>query len=694
MKKLSIFLALLLLFGMFAFAEDEAAVEYPAAEDVQTALSDLSALKAQTPVAVTGKIGFTVSNDTKVGTPKLPVMAGTKSATAKMTISAADGLVSASIGLDLLKDPTVATTLTRASDDTMEGGYSIYAPEYQDYLDLKALVEFVDSNFEIDDTDDNDIFGADHTFFDTLVSTINAQTDPDIARAATSDDGENEIVLYDPVADDATPGTDQFQLTTSDVGTVTATEIANALAAAQSSIGVLDDVNDFVDDVVQAILDDADDITLYSINSLAELDTYFASGIDVEDTDNFTTNDIDCLQTAVDFAASYKAVTEAFDENAYTVETKLTAASFISSASFSLMKIFGVVDMTGNMSGQNVKVGMIALDGKGHTSTSVSGYPSLKLSLSSGVVSGVSAAVTLYSDDNADKDDVAAVADTWYTWPDETVAAADPVEPKLGLLVDGGYSTAVGDMTVGANVAVGLYDLLSTADPSAMQFGLSIKPSFSGFGATVSGEFDMGLNMTYIGADIGYSVMGIKPSVAFVMASTKEGEDEVITYVKDDKWTSAKSAVLDTGGMYLGAKASVDISQFAPITGSVSGNFDLGMPTGGENVIGWGASLSVTPVSLVTVAAGISDAGLYQGDATKPTLAFNASATVTYAPLKITGGISSAYNKDKDAAFLTWNGGVTLTHSIASVALTVSNAYDKDEDAAYLKYSMATSISF
>jgi hypothetical protein len=637
-------------------------------------------------------------------------MAGTKSATAKMTISGADGLVSASIGLDLLKDPTVATTVTVDNWDyasvavdfddyydsvLVSDGISIYYPGYLDYLKLKDIVTFANGLFDDEDSAEATIFEA--LDVSNFVTAVNAAVTGTIIRLDDDDTDNMTLEVYTAIASNDADGVD----TAADPPEFEFEDlIASQMAAAYTA--AVNEVEALVDEAISQIMNLTTTTTtvngyfIYNIDTAAELIT-FITDLDPADVDTLVAADIDFLTEALDYYVAYLDATNDPDFGV-SATTTLTAASFISSASFKLMKMFGVLDMTGNMSGQNVAVGMISLDGKGHTSTTVKSFPSLALSLSSGVISGVTAGVTLYSDDNADANAVDAITDKWYTWIDETAAKVETVEPKLGLKIDGGYSMTVSDMTIGASLAVGLFDFLG--DSTA--FGLSIKPSFSGFGATVGVEFDYGLDMMYIGANVGYSIMGIKPSVSFAMANLSG--DNVIAFVTDDLWTSAKAAVLDTGGMLLGVGASIDISQLAPITGSVSGGLDIGMPTDLDMILGWNASLSVTPVSFLTIAGGASDAGIYKGDYgdDKPAglLAYNAKATVALGtlvpavPLTITGGISSAYNSDKEAGFLTWNAGVSMKHSIATVTFDLSNAYDKDADAAYMKYSFGTSMSF
>jgi hypothetical protein len=690
MKKLSILLAVLLVFGsLAAFADDQAQPPSPA--DVQKAIDDVAALKAQPAIKATGSISFSMGSDTKPSTPDLPTFASSKSATATLTIGSSDDMATASLGLNLLAVPSVSTKGSidwmAASDQynavtQATGGLNgITLPDYLSWMGIQDLITFYNGAYDDTDAADANLINQTTGLTDLLAVVNGNGTIGTVGELNSDSDG---ITLYTAIAPSDTIDTSadppEFNFT-------------DAVGAAMSTLytAVKNEIASQMDAAVAKILSTGSS-SINTISTWAGLAAYINSITTPTQFDSLTASDVALITEAVDYYTAFEDVyTNTYAEQyPLTVETTLTAPPFISSASFSLKKIAGVLDVAGNMSGQHTSVGGINLDASGHQSDTVKSYPSLGLSLSSGVVDGLTAGVTLYSDDNAAKNAVSAVADSWYKWTDTSVAAASPVEPKLGLKLNGGYTMAIGDsMSVGGSAAVGMYDLNGGSD---MNFGFSVMPTFSGLGANVSAEIDSGLGIFYLGANADYTVMGITPSVTFVTVS-QTGSD-VYSYVKDSKWTSGKSAVLGAGGTLFGGGVSVDLSQFLPFAATVGGHLTYAMPTGVDNILGWDASLSVTPVDFLTVTGGASMPGVFEGDTTINAFGFNAGATATFDPFTFTAGLTSSYNKDKGGSFLGWNAGVSFKHSIATVSANASSAYDKDSAASYVKWSVGATMSF
>ena len=665
MKKITLVLVLLLAFGFAAVAQDEDAA--PA-------------------VKLTGSLDFTLGADTQTDTPDLPVMSYAKAATAGITVSSADEMVSASIELNLLAASSVSSTTEL--DFTGPDAYDQYSSlnkaidAWMNWEEIQAYVAFFNTIFDDVDAidDDADIFeAADLTaFLAVLNSNVTIGT---IAEANADADGVDLYAAIDPTDTvDAAADPGEFVMTDA---------VGAAMAVLAPTVQFA--ISTLVDEAIADILDNADTAAVNTLATAAGLGGYVGALVPTT-VEALTTGDIEAITAAVDYSSAATAEFAPFLVDVTSTVT-LTAPSFIKAASFKLMGVGGVADMVGNMGGQNVKVGNIAVDGKGHSDATVKSYPSISATLASGVVDGLTAGLTFYSDDNADAVAVDAVADTWYTWIDETVAAADPVEPKLGLKVDAGYSTSVGDMTIGAKASIGLYDML--ADDTADQaFAFSVMPSFSGFGAKVDVQFDSGLDMTYIGADASYTMMGIVPSVAFDMVTL--AEDNVLKYVADGEYASGMDAVKGMGGMAIGGGVTIDVGQFIGMTASVNGGATYAMPTDADEILAWNAGLSVTPIDMLTISAGASDVGIWEG-AMQSLMGWNADATVALSPFTIKAGINSAFKANSDGDPVSkfgWSGSLAYTHSIATVTASVGSAWDTADDEDYITWSIASKIKF
>jgi hypothetical protein len=462
---------------------------------------------------------------------------------------------------------------------------------------------------------------------------------------------------------------------------------------------VLAELAERVDEAIDTILKDATDLDVRNIDTFAELNTYI-NGLDDVEVNSLSTGDKDLITEAVEYYIAYFDATMSTFIPEVTNTIALTAASFITSASFTVKEIGGVVDLSGAFTGGHVSVGAIKLDTSGHQDDTIKSYPSITASLSSGVVEGLSASVTFYSDDNDAANEVAAVADTWYTWVNETVDQADPVEPALGLKVSGGYTMAIGeDMSVGATAAVGMYDLAGGED---LEFGFTVAPSFSGFGATVGIQFDYGLGMMAFGVDASYSIMGITPSVYFDYIGINADDDLVIAYVTDDEYTSGMAAVKGEGGIALGLDVTVDVGQFIGMAATVGGGFDYSGPSGGDAIIAYDANLSITPLAIdllsLTVSGGISDVGIWLGTK-QGVMGWNAGLSVNLIPASVVvaGGVNQKWLADPDDVAVQkfgWDASVTYTHSIAKIVASVGSAWDNDDDEDYITWSIKTSVTF
>ena len=702
MKKISLILILLLTIGFVASAQDEA--ELPTAEEVQAALADLAALKAQTPIAVTGSITFGLGADTQPDTPDLPVYSIAKAATAAVTVSSSDDLVSASIGLNLLADPSLSGAVDfdwlHDNQYDVTSTLSTYQAQYLTWEMIQDYVTFFNDAF--DDVDTEDVVIFEDLDLDGLVTTLNANVT--IGNIAEENADANGIDLDAAVAPSATPGDDEFAFTTA-----RAAQMGPLVAAVEAAVDTL------VDEAIEEILDDADDIDINTITTVAGLTAYIGS-LTVLEIEDLSATDITVVTAAVDYNSAYiEAITGSLygdipvDQIGVTNTLALTGSGFITSASFTLKKIAGILDMSGDLVGGHVAVGNINLDQSGHIEDAVSAYPSARMGLSAGIVEGLTAGITIYSDDNGAANEVDAVADTWYSWIDETVAQADPVEPKLGLKVDAGYTMALGEgISAGLNAALGLYDLLSTEDPSASQLGFTVAPFFKGaFGdlsTAANVQFDYGLGMMYIGIDASMTIMGITPSVRFKNVGLDADDAYDLAFLADGIYASGEAAVKGLGGMVVGCGVAVDLGTLIGITGSVSGGADFAIPTTGDSFLNWNAAVSVTPIDFLTVSGGIGDVGIWRGALQDGgLLGWNGGVSLAISklapeiPITVAGNINSAYKADPDnvaVSKLGWNGSIALAHGIATVTAKVESGWDSADDEDYIKYGLTTTLSF
>jgi hypothetical protein len=345
------------------------------------------------------------------------------------------------------------------------------------------------------------------------------------------------------------------------------------------------------------------------------------------------------------------------DTQEYTATSTVTQ-NIITSATLKFNKVFGVLDIAYLYGGQHVGAGSINADSSGHKSDGVGAYSGLTLGLASDVVAGLSAGAGLFIDSNGV---AAAVSDKWYTLFDETAAEDAPV---LGLEVNGGYTLALGDISLGAKVEFGMYDLGGTP-----AWAFAVMPSFSGFGAAVNGEFAYGLGgLMYLKAGASYGIMGITPSVTFHMVNAGESGKELA-------YTSSPTSVLGdvkgdaAGGIAVEGGLSVNVATLAGgelplgLAPTVSGGLVFGKRTDADSKIGWNAGLSVGLLDMITVAAGLSSDPIGNEGTTDAgeTLDWNASVALKYAIATLKLGVSSAYSAADDRSKVGWS----LTGSVS-----------------------------
>jgi hypothetical protein len=343
--------------------------------------------------------------------------------------------------------------------------------------------------------------------------------------------------------------------------------------------------------------------------------------------------------------------------NDATVTTTI-AQQFLKSVTLKFVEVGGVLDITANFGNQHVSIGSINLDGSGHMATAVKTYPSLNLSLSAGVVEGLRTGIEFYTDDNGAKDAVEET-DEWYTYTDETADNADPVEPKYGLKFNAGYTASIGDMSVGADAAMGMYDLLGAEN---LAFGFTVNPFFSGFGANAKVMFDYGLSMMLLGVAADYTIMGITPDVYFkYIMNDPEGAYQ-LGYSSAPKTTSAMVMSDMTGGMLIGGGVKADLQETVPslpLGIKLGANIDLGLPTAAAaTYIAWDGSIAVIPVENLTVSFGLNQ---------------DTAETETA---------------------VDWEGKVNYKYSIADVYFKFFSDYMSTYDKGVLGYTLGTKVSF
>ena len=584
-------------------------------------------------VAVTGSVSFSIG-DSSSSEPVVPAYSASKSATATLSVATDDEKVVATVGLDLL--PAATSTYAYGDNNQYEpgdnGGYSDeYVAGYADYKEIEAIVDFW-LDHEDDETvvDEETIWASNHNQAGLMTAINNVSTD-DIAYY---DSGDLAIKSAKAVGTELT-STDKLSKFVFD------DTAAGQMAAIKTA--AYDYVNKATAVAINKILAEAESADIKNIGETTAVNEVkaFVTGMAPEDYDAYAAkeNDLAVLKAAYDLEKALAVVKTPVNGD----PTVTTALSYITSATLAFKDVAGLLDITFDLAGGNVAAGSISVDGAGHTSTAVASYPSIMVGLSSGVVDGLNAGVTVFIDDNDAQD---AVSDDFYTWADE---ADDKAEPVFGLGINGGYSMALGDMTVGADVAVGLYDFTDLA------WAFSVAPSFSGFGANAGVQFDMGLDMMYLMVCADYTIMGITPNVAFHYLNATG--DNVLSY------SASPSSVMgkfkdSTGGMLMAGGIDVDLTELIGMGITVGGGMEYGMTGAAAGSLAYNA--------------GVSAANLVDG----LTVGFDWSADT------VAGSTCD------------WSVSASYAYSIATLSASFGNAYDSGDDANYTTWSVGAAVSF
>ncbi len=299
--------------------------------------------------------------------------------------------------------------------------------------------------------------------------------------------------------------------------------------------------------------------------------------------ENGTADQIAAAKAMVDFYNDWKD--GVFDE----ATDDTWASSFpVSNAYLKVKKVFGVVDIMGEIEGRPVGVGSMVVSAKNGTSGNDENV-GLSVALSEGVVSGLSASVLVTG---ADADMAAETSQDYTTMIDETAAA---VEPIWGAQIDLGYATKM----FGATVQFGVADLMATP----FKWIASIQPFVSLAdiaGLSLKGEFNLiGTDPIAMGAgaSLSASIMGIAPSVGFYWKDANFGGDDSYTTGSGADSITTDSGLLaefdsidDAAAAALALAASVDLKDLMKMKlVTLSGGFDMMLIGGTEN--GWNAGV-------------------------------------------------------------------------------------------------------
>lgn len=699
MKKIALLLVCLMVITSFAFAEEEAS-----AEDKVTALEErVAALEGAPAVSFGGSVEFNMGGNSKPGTPNGPQISGADSGSASVSLSSGDDKVEASLSIDLFAQPSVDVAISGGPYAEGNGAspvadmHEVGRNDYQNYVDAVNGAAWYSENREYKTPLNETIVWDTDSTGGTTYSRLVASLSDSVLNLVHSETEENkDLKLKTYVSPDTTnPGTDEFT-------TNTATQVSSlqAILLAFNTAAVTEFNN-----AVQAILDElsADSIRTLDDSGWVNANaggTYITTTVIANYMNGLTYNEIKSLSTddrkvivaAFDFVASYERKTDG-DDNTITVTSAL---DFISGAGITIREIGGYVDVTASYGTASISTGEINVDKSGHQEEAAGGnYGSLGASISSGVVEGLEAGVTFYVDATSVKDEVAAVADDWYTWLDETVEAAEPVEPKYGLGINAGYSTTVADMTIGADVAFGLSDLAGGDD---LTWGIAVSPSFEGFGAKAALNFAYALDIMLINFHAEYDVLGWATPYVTVHY-VNNGGDYVLQFVEEGKYGSTLNQVYGLGGVHISAGTSVSLANILPETMSVSlnGGADVAIANDADVIVAWDAAVAVSPLEGLEITASVNDAGIKDGEKQDAFKMFGWDAGVSYTNWGATfgGNIGMAYNEDADSgSVLSWGINASYVIGAATVSGKVSSGWDKDNQDGWVEWTIGTSVSF
>ena len=596
-------------------------------------------------IAVTGSVSFSLGN-TEANDDTLPVFASAKSATATVSVASDDEKVVASVGLDLL--PAVTSTYNYGANNAYAPTYDSslaaanaitkYVAGYSDYLMVKALVDFWNDN----DTSKTYLssnatpiyaFGAD----DAALAAIKAG----LLAALNNASALVDVAYLNADGDLTVKGAEEVDAPAASVTAGEEFVWTDAIGAAMSGIYSAGDTYMGIqfNAAIAKICDEATSAAIKALATGSAVAAYI-NGLTAETYKALDKTDAKVLETAADLLSAWDNVSTPSNGD----PTVTSAINYITSASLAFKDVAGVLDITFNLAGTHVGAGAIMADGAGHTSDAIAGYPSLMVGLSSGVVEGLNAGVTFYIDDNDAGDDV---SEDYFTW----VYDVDANDPVYGLGVCGGYTMAMDDMTVGASVTFGMYDLMGDKN-----WAFSVAPSFSGFGANLGVQFDYGMELMYVAVMADYTIMGITPNVAFYYADAS-GVDNVLAY--NGSPANVMATFKDgSDGMLLAGGLSVDLTELVGMGISVSGGAEYGLSGAAASELAWNAGLSV--------------GGLVEG----LTIGFDCNADSVY---------GSTFDYAVSASY---------AYSIATLSASLGSAYDADDDDTYVSWSLGTSVSF
>jgi hypothetical protein len=574
-----------------------------------------SGFAADSPVAVTGSLGFGIGvPDFAAGNPIYPQFNAyeSSSATATLKASLANDAITAGVDINLMALPTVTRTdaafqqLYPAQDPLLGGAFvNNWAAPYKEWLKLSGYVTFWNNNYG-----DVDVIDGATTIWKTgdlaaAYATLTAQDKGGLLDATSA---ESAIVIYAFANADFAKTPVLTALTTESGNFFTKVDAAveNALAyiIGKTSAAVQADIAASAG----ALL--SDKFVAYLANG--------STGLTYTQIAAFAADDRAYLKQAADlYVAWQNAVGAVGIAQAASLAVK---GNFLSGANVTFHKVAGLLDISYLFGGQHAAAGSINADYSGHSSTAVSSYSGLSVALASGVVPGVTGGLSFYASAPS-----AEVTDVWYNILD---VPATITEPAYGLGVNAGYSMAIMEgTTVGADVMFAMYDLLATRS-----WAFSVKPAFSGFGATVGGEFAYGLDGVMIASvNASYAIMGITVSPFFKYAA--KGTAYVPAYVATV--TTIDQSIMNGGGYDVGANLSADISKLvAAVPVTVTAGLTYGAAT-----LEWNAGLSATMMGF-TLAANANSAPLL----TTGNLDYSVSLSYAYDKATLKAAYTSAWS--------------------------------------------------
>jgi len=259
-------------------------------------------------------------------------------------------------------------------------------------------------------------------------------------------------------------------------------------------------------------------------------------------------------------------------------------------------------------------------------------------------------------------DQTADTGDDDETFTDESDDGDDPV---LGIQLNAGYTFSNDSMSAGATVQFGIVDFAAIGDG----FLISIMPTFAMpgvAGLSVGAEFDIlllgtGVTGIGIGAQVGASIMGISPTLAFYNKSADFGGDDSLDFFDADD-------VTDTSMM-----SEFNTTDLAAATGIA---FDLSVDLA-----------ELMGMKLLTIGYGLD---MFLAEAGYTNVGMDGSIGLDLSEVlgqPLTVGFSMGQYAEND---LTWAGTIGYTYAeIFMASLTVEQT-----EADVVGYSIGGSVSF